>query len=333
MAEEKERLQANLLSKIRTEISVEKYLSQLYFEGSNSGRERESLCGATPWRDLSQQGRVVVPGCQERCNRMRMSPNALFFSFSQLQLLDCFGCLSTTSALSSWPRSWSEVKKLSWPPHVSLLRLAPGKGVRQFDVWGESSFKRPLPSYDKSDFSSRPLKVFKLAESFCRNCQKYHNSTNSVRWLLGISDLVEQLKCVLCQILDLGGREENYLLFAWFLCLCPMCLFRWLSVWFNTGYIWVIERLMKSGRRRRNIYFDFFFDRRVLKSQLHKHCLKVFFSFVLSTASLLFPDMVKILYWDIQVLKNSQWRSIIQIFGRFWPQLFWDNTFCWIDFG
>lgn len=107
-----------------------------------------------------------MSGCQERCNRMRMSPNALFFSFSQLQLLDCFGCLSTTSALSSWPRSWSEVKKLSWPPHVSLLRLAPGKGVRQFDVWGESSFKRPLPSYDKSDFSSRPLKVLKLAESF-----------------------------------------------------------------------------------------------------------------------------------------------------------------------
>ena len=202
----------------------------------------------------------------------------LFFSLSQLQLLDCFGCLSTALAVSSWPRGWSEVKKLSWPPHVSLLRLAPGKGVRQFDVWGESSFKRPLPSYDKSDFSSSPLKVFKLAKSFCRNCQKYHNSTNSVRWL-GISDLVEQLKCVLCQILDLGGREENNLLFAWFVCLRPMCLFSWLGVWFNTGYIWVIERLMRSGRRRRNIYFDVFFDRRVLKLRLHEHCLKVFFFF------------------------------------------------------
>ena len=46
MAEEKERLQGNLLSKIRTEISVEKYLSQLYFEGSNRERERERACVA-----------------------------------------------------------------------------------------------------------------------------------------------------------------------------------------------------------------------------------------------------------------------------------------------
>ena len=163
MAEEKERLQVNLLSKIRMEnISWKISLSAVFWRQQQW--ERASLCGATLWRDLSQQGRVRVRGCQERCNRMIMSPNTLFFSLAQHRLLDCFGCLSTALAFSSWPRSWSEVKKLSWPPHVSLLRLAPGKGVRQFDVWGESSFKRPLPSYDKSDFSSNPLKVFKLAE-------------------------------------------------------------------------------------------------------------------------------------------------------------------------
>ena len=118
-----------------------------------------------------------------------------------------------------------------------------------------------------------------------------------------------------------------------FACLRPMCPFSWLGVWFNTGDIWVIERLLRSGRRRRNIYFDFFFYRRVLKTLLHKHCAKVFFLLFCQQLVYFFPDMVKILYWDIQVLKNFQWRWIIQIFGRFWPQLFWDNTFCWIDFG
>ena len=167
MAEEKETLQVNQNRNISW-----KYLSQLYFEGSNSESERDLV-----WRNTLTRPFSAREGQSARLPRtMQPDDNVtqylLFLSLSQLQLLDCVGCLSTALAFSSWPRSWSEVKKLSWPPHVSLLRLAPGKGVRQFDVWGESSFKRPLPSYDKSDFSSSPLKVLKLAESVCRNCQK-----------------------------------------------------------------------------------------------------------------------------------------------------------------
>ena len=168
MAEEKETLQVNQNRNISWKIS----LSAVFWRQQQWERERELL-----WRNTLTRPFSAREGQSARLPRtMQLDDNVtqylLFFSLSQLQLLDCVGCLSTALAFSSWPRSWSEVKKLSWPPHVSLLRLAPGKGVRQFDVWGESNFKRPLPSYDKSDFSSSPLKVFKLAESFCRNCQK-----------------------------------------------------------------------------------------------------------------------------------------------------------------
>lgn len=56
MAEEKERLHVNLLSKIRMEISVEKHLSQLYFEGSNSGRERACVAQHSDATFLSKGG-------------------------------------------------------------------------------------------------------------------------------------------------------------------------------------------------------------------------------------------------------------------------------------
>ena len=168
MAEEKETLQVNQNRNISWKIS----LSAVFWRQQQWERERELL-----WRNTLTRPFSAREGQSARLPRtMQLDDNVtqylLFFSLSQLQLLDCVGCLSTALAFSCWPRSWSEVKKLSWPPHVSLLRLAPGKGVRQFDVWGESNFKRPLPSYDKSDFSSSPLKVLKLAESVCRNCQK-----------------------------------------------------------------------------------------------------------------------------------------------------------------
>ena len=255
----------------------------------------------------------------------------LFFSLSL--------SFNSLIALAVWALPWllaadqeAGQKWKSWAGHhTSACYASPlGRAWGNLMFGGKATSSGRCPLMTSLTFPPALSKSWNWPKVFAVIAKKYHNSTNSVRWL-GISDLVEQLKCVLCKILDPGGREENNLLFAWFPCLRPMWLFSWLSVWFNRGYIWVIERLMRSGRRRRNIYFDFFFWKKSVEIAAAQTLLKSLFSFGLSTASLLFPDMVKTLYWDIQVLKN--WRWIIQIFGRFWPQLFWDNTFCWIDFG
>ena len=255
----------------------------------------------------------------------------LFFSLFQLQL-----------ALAAWALPWrlaadqeAGQKWKSWAGHhTSACYASPlGRAWGNLMFGGKAASSGRCPLMTSLTFPQALSKSWNWPKVFAviaKNIIIQPTLLDDWAFLILLSNW--NVCCVKFWMQE-GERRIICYLHDLFVCLRPMCLFSWLGVWFNTGYIWVIERLMRSGRRRRNIYFDFFFDRRVLKLRLHKHCVKVFFSFVLSTASLLFPDMVKILYWDIQVLKNSQWRWIIQIFGRFWPQLFWDNTFCWIDFG
>lgn len=243
---------------IRTEISVGKYLSQLYFEGSNSERERELL-----WRNTLTRPFSAREGQSARLPRtMQLDDNVtqylLFFSLSL--------SFNSLIALAVWALPWllaadqeAGQKWKSWAGHhTSACYASPlGRAWGNLMFGGKATSSGRCPLMTSLTFPPALSKSWNWPKVFAVIAKKYHNSTNSVRWL-GISDLVEQLKCVLCKILDPGGREENNLLFAWFPCLRPMWLFSWLSVWFNTGYIWVIERLVRSGRRR-NIYFDFFF--------------------------------------------------------------------------
>ena len=187
-------------------------------------RERESFCGATLWRDLSQQGRVRVRGCQERCNWMIMSPNT---SCSSLSL-----SFNSLIALAVWALPWllaadqeAGQKWKSWAGHhTSACYASPlGRAWGNLMFGGKATSSGRCPLMTSLTFPPALSKSSNWPKVFAVIAKKYHNSTNSVRWL-GISDLVEQLKCVLCQILDPGGREDNNLLFAWFPCLRPMWL-------------------------------------------------------------------------------------------------------------
>jgi len=213
MAEEKETLQVNQNRNISWKIS----LSAVFWRQQQW--ERASLCGATLWRDLSQQGRVRVRGCQERCNPMIMSPNtscsSLSFSFNSLIALAVWALPWLLAADREAGQKWK-----SWAGHhTSACYASPlGRAWGNLMFGGKAASSGRCPLMTSLTFPPALSKSWNWPKVFAVIAKKYHDSTNSVRWL-GISDLVEQLKCVLCQILDPGGRDENYLLFASFVCL------------------------------------------------------------------------------------------------------------------